>query len=533
MKHKSEARTLLIHFIQMVANQFSKSIKVIRSDNGSEFKIPEFYSSKGIIHQTSCVNTPQQNGVAERKHRHLLNVARALLFQATLPKHFWGDAILTAAYLINRTPTPLLKGKTPFECLFHTKPSYSHLKVFGCQCFVSTHPTHPSKFDPRAHECVFIGYPHGQKGYKLYLLTTKNIRVSRYVIFFEHVFPFQPSPVLTSRSHSPKLIPTISHTPSMHISILILYPPTSQSSAVPYSHHPILSPDLIFSPPTDNNPSIPSAYNNTPDPPLPLIPSPLPTQPLPPNPRRSSRATKLPTTLQGFHIDAALPSRPDRSDSSTEVLSPGQAHSLSNVLSYANLSSPYRTFTANMTIPREPLSFSQALQDPKWRDVMQQEVQALHANKTWSFVPPPAHKRPIGCKWVFKIKYNPNGTIERYKAKLVAKRFSQVEGIDYWETFAPVAKLTTVRILLSLAAMQNWHLHQLDINNAFLNGDLDEDVYMQLPPGFRRKGEHRVCKLHKSLYGLKQASRQWFLKLSSALKSVGLTQSWSDYSLFV
>jgi len=143
-----------------------------------------------------------------------------------------------------------------------------------------------------------------------------------------------------------------------------------------------------------------------------------------------------------------------------------------------------------MTIPREPLSFSQALQDPKWRDAMQQEVQALHANKTWSLVPPPAHKRPIGCKWVFKIKYNPNGTIDRYKARLVAKGFSQVEGIDYRETFAPVAKLTTVRILLSLAAMQNWHLHQLDVNNAFLNEDLDEDVYMQLPPGFRRKGEH-------------------------------------------
>jgi len=109
---------------------------------------------------------------------------------------------------------------------------------------------------------------------------------------------------------------------------------------------------------------------------------------------------------------------------------------------------------------------------------MQQEVQALHANKTWSLVSPPAHKRPIGSKWVYKIKYNPDGTVERYKARLVANGYSQVEGIDYRETFALVAKLTTVRVLLSLAAIQNWHLHQLDVNNAFLNGDLYEDVYM-------------------------------------------------------
>jgi len=191
-----------------------------------------------------------------------------------------------------------------------------------------------------------------------------------------------------------------------------------------------------------------------------------------------SRAIKLPTALQGFPIDAALPSCPDLSASSNKVISLGTAHSLSHILSYANLSSPHRTFTTNMTIQRKPTSFSQVVKDPKWRAAMQQEVQALHANKTWSLVSPPAHKRPIGCKWVYKIKYNPDGTVERYKARLVANGYSQVEGIDYRETFTPVAKLTTVRVLLSLAAMQNWHLHQLDVNNAFLNGHLYEDVYM-------------------------------------------------------
>src|SRR4051812_41250508 len=139
---------------------------------------------------------------------------------------------------------------------------------------------------------------------------------------------------------------------------------------------------------------------------------------------------------------------------------------------------------------------------------MAKEIHALESNNTWTLCPLPQDKSPIGCKWVYKIKYRSDGTIERHKARLVAKGYTQVEGIDYHDTFAPVAKLVTVRLLLSIAAIHSWPLHQMDVNNAFLQGDLDEDVYMKLPPGFSTQGVSSVCKLNKSIYGLKQASRQ-------------------------
>lgn len=169
---------------------------------------------------------------------------------------------------------------------------------------------------------------------------------------------------------------------------------------------------------------------------------------------------------------------------------------------------------------------------------MAEELRALELNKTWSIVSLPEGKDPVGCKWVFKTKYKADGSIERHKARLVAKGYTQLEGIDFVDTFSPVAKLVTVKILLALAAIKGWTLSQLDVTNAFLHGDLTEEVYMELPLGYLgSKGESMplrpICRLHKSIYGLRQASRQWFNKFSAALISEGFVQSQCDHSLFI
>lgn len=165
---------------------------------------------------------------------------------------------------------------------------------------------------------------------------------------------------------------------------------------------------------------------------------------------------------------------------------------------------------------------------------MDVEDHALVDNYTWTVTPMPDHNTSMACKWVFKFKLNSDGTEQRKKAHLVAKEFTQQVGIDYEETFFPIAKLATIKTLLVVTAQRHWHLHQLDINNAFLHGKLDKEVYMLMPPSYKQQGkngEKLLCKLKKSIYGLKQASRQWNYKLISYILSEGFTQSKSDYSL--
>lgn len=263
----------------------------------------------------------------------------------------------------------------------------------------------------------------------------------------------------------------------------------------------------------------------------------------PPNPhvhasRRSTRVSKPPSWLSPYDVSTSLH---HRSNSDPSPMSIANSAITSVPKSFAN-------FITTHTSTQIPHTFSEAVCHQPWVDAMNVELQALEANDTWEITDLPKGRKAIGTKWLYKVKYNPDGSIERNKARLVVLGNRQRAGIDYGETFAPVAKMTTVRSILAVAALKNWHTFQMDVTNAFLHGDLLEDVYMTIPLGYngighpiqfnqpassvRDNSPNKVLKLKKSLYGLKQAPRQWFAKLSSALLSFGFQQSKADYSLF-
>ncbi|CAL9026065.1 unnamed protein product [Prunus brigantina] len=299
-------------------------------------------------------------------------------------------------------------------------------------------------------------------------------------------------------------------------------------ASTPPSPHPLSSsppdtttelaepgPPLLLAPPAEHHATTPHA----------------PT-PAPPPLRRSERLSMPSVRLRDYVCNHVMLPIPDHSSSLLLRPTKGTRFLLCNYLSYHRYSLAHLVFIAKVSTLVEPNSYEEATPHSHWQEAMQSELQALFDNHTWSLTPLPAGNKPIGCRWVYKIKLKFDGSVERYKARLVAKGFTQLEGVDYHDTFSPTAKMPTVRCLLALAAARNWPLHQLDVNNAFLHGDLHEEIYMLPPPGLRRQGENLVCRLHKSLYGLKQASRQWFTKFSQAICSSGYIQSKADYSLF-
>jgi hypothetical protein len=180
----------------------------------------------------------------------------------------------------------------------------------------------------------------------------------------------------------------------------------------------------------------------------------------------------------------------------------------------------------------DPKTFAGASGHPDWDTTMNEEYRSLMENDTWDLVPLPKGRKLVRCKWVYRTKYASYGSVERHKARLVSKGFSQVEGIDYNETFSPVAKMNSIHLVLALGASHKWEVHQMDVKSAFLHGDLQEEIYMEQPPGYVQNDSSLVCHLKKSLYGLKQAPRAWYAKMDNFLIDTGFSRCHSDPNVY-
>ncbi|PKU63244.1 Retrovirus-related Pol polyprotein from transposon TNT 1-94 [Dendrobium catenatum] len=480
LTQKSEFFHVFVNFHKFVQVHFNANICTIRTDGGGEYLNKNFKlycKTWGIFHQYMCPYTSAQNGVAERKNRHILETIRSLLIQSNTPHTLWVEALHTAIHLINRLPTVTIQYKTPFEMLYQKLPSYTHLKTFGCLCFPWLKPYSKSKLSPLSIPCVFVGYALNQKGFRCFDPNTQRIFVSRHVIFNETKFPFQDQSLQTHKNNH--------RVPENQIPPLLLVPTSSVITA--------------GNPTNNSNLAIPSQvtqlHSNFPNSSI----SPTETSQAPSVPVKNLRSHKMQTRSQAG------------------ILKPKPVFDLTH-----------------QVITPDPTSYKEAVKHEHWRQAMSHEYQALQSQGTWTLVPPTDNQNILGCKWTYRTKYKSDGTLARHKARLVALGYNQEFGIDYIETFSPVAKITTVRVLLILALHHQWAIHQLDVSNAFLHGELSETVFMKQPIGFvDNQHPTYVCKLNKALYGLKQAPRKWFEMLIGFLHQLEFTTSHSDPSLLI
>ena len=442
MRRKSECFEKFKEYRAETEKRHGKCIKTLRSDRGGEYLLGEFrdyLSEVGITSQLSAPGTPQQNGVAERRNRTLLESVRSMMSYSDLPFSFWGYALETAAYLLNLVPSKSVPN-TPQELWTGRKPSLKHIRIWGSPAHVLNKDA--TKLESRSEARVFVGYPRGTKGGLFYSPKDQKVIVSTNARFLEEDYMISHKPMST-----------------------VLLEELRAETPNPQTHVEQLEQPQVDAPPT------------TSDIPQPLVP------------RRSGRVVIQPDRYMFL------------GESSDLVLDEQES---------------------------DPWTYNEALQDKdaeSWQKAMMSEMESMDSNQVWELVEPPNGVKAIGCKWVYKRKRGSDGKVQTLKARLVAKGYTQKEGIDYEETFSPVAMLKSIRILLSIAANLDYEIWQMDVKTAFLNGSLEETIYMKQPEGFIEKSqEHLVCKLKKSIYGLKQASRSWNIHFDQVVQSYGFDQ---------
>ena len=469
-------------FHAMVERESGKKLKCLRTDNGGEYTSREFnaYCGRhGIRHEKTVPRTPQHNGVAERMNRTIMERVRSMISMAKLPKPFWGEAVRTACYLINRSPSVPLNFGIPEKVWSGKHPSYSHLRVFGCLAFVHVSKELRKKLDARSTLCIFIGYGDEEYGYRLWDPKEKKVIRSRDVMFYENqTIEDIEKPIMSSNSK---------------ISAQDFVPNTAPSQTATDEVHE----------------EIPEAEQGDEE------------------EKDIEQGEIQSSPSEGVGLSQLL------SDSSSPMTSPLRRSERGRIPSTRYSESEYILLTEE----GEPESFQEAVShqdNENWLQAMHDEMDSLEKNHTYELVELPKGKKALKNKWVFKLKKDGSGKVVKYKARLVVKGFLQKKGVDFDEIFSPVVKMASIRIILGLVASLNLELEQMDVKIAFLHGDLHEEIYMEQPEGFKvSEKENLVCKLKKSLYGLKQAPRQWYKKFDSFMVSQGYKRTAADQCVYI
>ena len=489
------------------------SVTFLRCDGGKEFGSQAMKELlEGVQVETTAPYAHQMNGLVERANLTVESDARALLTHCGLPKTFWRDAVAHAVYTYNRRPHSFFKdGSSPMKMWYGTVPCLEHLKVFGCDAYARIPPEispNSAKFSETAERCIHLGRTEDDMGYRLLRLSDRQVVTRVHVLFnevsFTHVHKLIGKDQLVDLSNTdPVPETTVFDTPDGPLAIDGPIGPGDQDSTSDYEgsesqdesdsdialeafdHEDIDVNDVPDSaPPSPSTPDVETELET------PLVTSPsLEAAGTAPVLRRSSRARR-PTTEWWKAPSSAL---------SADLVLASHISVPQNVLEA--LTSPYAE---------------------EWQEAIDREFGSLMENNTWELVPLPPDRKLVGSKWVFKIKQNADGTIDKFKARLVAQGFSQREGIDYHETFAPVINYTALRVFFTLCAAWDYNITHLDYSTAFLNGVLNEPIYMRQPPGFESTTHpNYACRLRRTLYGLKQSPREWNKVLHSALDQNG------------
>ncbi|CAI7884241.1 unnamed protein product [Closterium sp. NIES-53] len=531
-KKSDVAETVKTDWLPIVERQQDRLVKAIRTDRGGEFLSKDFslwLKKNGIRHSLTIPYSPAMNGIAERANRTITETARGLLIEAGLPDYFWPDAVRSACVAKNRALTHVGADKwVPYVEWVGRKPKVDMLRVFGCMCMalVPKHLRH-NKLGAKAIWAVHLGMAQNSKGWLLWNPFTKKFLVSRDCKFMENLMykdwkaeneakiGVRLGDVKTSGLEHVELPLELSSGSTT----------TRQSSLVNGGEEAkdAEEEEEEVQQVSERAPTLPSRTTSAPQ----------------------IRVT--PQQRQGLHVPAAE----EEGRGKRRVQAP-------NRLTYDALGKPAKSalagaalmvgedeesdyeecafaFFSPVEMPGEPATLKEALESSdaeEWKKAMESELKSIEENGTWELVELPEGRKAITSKWLFKIKSDADGKIERYKSRLVAKGYQQKEKVDYKELFSPVVKPTTLRTLLAGAAIKGWVVKQMDVKTAFLNGVLEEEIFMAQPEGFD-DGSGRVLRLKKAIYGLKQAPRQWYLKLRGVSEEIGFTPSTADHSLFM